>query len=502
MIRTLTEYALQYTEYDYYDSDLMIVRRDNIVAAHAYDKDQVLEGTYINLYSAELTVLQDPTIRKDDSILMCDITDVDRSIPRLAYTAGRIQDGSLSEKADQMTYSVTSAGNTIVSNRILLPDGVYPQSIKVVNTETSLNVSILKYTYDEDSHSVLIMFDGSTDALQVTITFGNDKDAVASNNTQFAEVSILTNETNQDKKYIVSNTAAANSGVRYCDNDGVIVYKFDLTEYEGASYYFNIAQNYIFEISPDGENWTIIADYSEGGTVERITNADNSTVIPVYPELIEELEGELYVRLRNTTTVGGHGGSISRITIRYTVDGEDAPEVNQAPGKNNTTTEHVPSKEDASVDEKKFLVSTKDGISTYKRTVATNNRGEDIDFIEYSDADSNGGIRYCDNARQLIYAFDVSDKLSATYTFYLSQNYILEVSTDGENYVIVADYSEGGKVPHLTTGGNEKGIKVDLFAYGADEADIMYVRLRNSDPSQGWGGSISKFVMEYTKEAK
>jgi len=501
MMRSLTEYALQYTDYEYCASDLMLVRRDNIVAAHAYDKNQVLEGTYINLYSGELTVLENPTILKNDSVVLCDVTDVDLSVPRLGYTAGHIQDGSLSEKADRMTYTITSAGNTIVSNRILLPDGVYPKKIDIYNTKTSMDVSVLKYTYDADSHSVLIMFDGSTSPLEVTITFGSDKNDISSSNTQFAEVSILTNDTNQDEKYIVKNTAGVNSGVRYCDNDGVVIYKFDLTEYDNPSYYFNIAQNYIFEISPDGEDWTIIADYSEGGKVDRITNADNATVIAVYPEQIDALDDVLYVRLRNTSPSGGHGGSISRITIRYTIDGKDAPEVDQAPGRNNTTTEHIPSKggSSSSNDESKYIVSTKDGISTYKRTVKTNNSGEDNEFIEFNSANSNNGIRYCDNAGELIYVFNVKDMLTSNFSFYLSQNYILEVSADGTNYEIVADYSQGGKIPHLTTGGNEKAIKVNLLAYGST---TVYVRLRNCNPNMGWGGSISKFVMEYTKEAK
>ena len=92
--------------------------------------------------------------------------------------------------------------------------------------------------------------------------------------------------------------------------------------------------------------------------------------------------------------------------------------------------------------------------------------------------------------------------LSALITFSLSQNYVLEISTDGINYEIIADYSQGGKIPHLTTGGNGIDIKVDLFQYGAEESGFIYIRLRNSDPTQGWGGSISKFIMEYSKEAK
>ena len=500
MIRALTEYALQYTDYSYDSQDLMIVRRGNLVAAHAFDKNQTLEGTYINLYSGELTVLKNPTVRKNDSVVLYDISDLDLSAPRLAYTAGRLKEGSLTETADRITYTVTSAGNTILSNRIALPKGVYPQSVEIINTTTSTETSILKYLYDEASHTVLIMFDGNANPQEVTVTFGNDKDAIASNNTQYDEKSILTNDENQDKNYLIQNTAGVNSGVRYCDNDGVLVYKFKLDEFNNPAYYFNISQNYIFEISGDGQNWTMIADYSEGGKVDRITNADNATIITIYPDQYDQLDDVLYVRLRNTAPVGGHGGAISRITIRYTVTGGNAPAVDQAPGRNNTSVEKIPTKNTAADNEKNYLVSTKNGISTYKRTVETNSKSEDLEFLEFTSGEANSGLRYCDGNAQLIYAFDISDKLTAVYVFSLSQNYILEASADGEDYEIIADYSQGGKIPHLTTGENGKDISVDMFKYAGDDG-MVYIRLRNSDPSQGWGGSISKFVMKYTKEA-
>lgn len=502
MVRALTEYALQYTDYDYCESDLMIVRRGGIVAAHAFDRNQTLYGTYINLYSGELSVLEDPTVLKDDSVVLFDISDFDLSIPRLGFTAGRLQEGSLTEAADKMTYTVTSAGNTILSNRILLPAGVYPQDVTIINTKTSKEVDLLKYSYDEASHTALIMFDGSTDALTVTITFGNSKDAISSSNTMFYETSFTTNNKEEDAKYIVESTAGVSDSVRFCDGDRYVIYRFDLSEYTDPTYYFHIAQNYILEVGADGENWTIIADYSEGGkNLNRITNADNATVISVDPDDYD-LNDYLYVRLRNTASAGSHGGSITRISIRHILTGAEAPEIDQAPGKNNTSVEIIPSGGADSTDDSKYIVSTKDGVSYYKRTVLTNHTNDDAEFLEYNSAGVNSGLRYCDQTGQLIYAFETTDMLSALITFSLSQNYILEISTDGVNYEIVADYSQGGKIPHLTTGGNAIDIKVDLFKYGAGDADIIYVRLRNSDPGQGWGGSISKFVMEYTKEAK
>jgi hypothetical protein len=122
------------------------------------------------------------------------------------------------------------------------------------------------------------------------------------------------------------------------------------------------------------------------------------------------------------------------------------------------------------------------------------------DKLAFPEPSVNDGVRFCDNNGILIYAFDTGKMLSASFTFYLSQNYILEVSTDGKNYTIVADYSEGGKVPHLEGGGNEKAITVNPFSYGAGESGVFYVRIRNTDTSKGFGGCISKFTMDYTKE--
>jgi hypothetical protein len=346
------------------------------------------------------------------------------------------------------------------------------------------------------------MFDGSTDPLTVTITFGNNKDAIGSSNTMFYETSFATNnKKEEDAEFIVESTAGITDSVRFCDGDRYIIYRFDLSEYTDPTYHFHIAQNYIFEVSADGQNWTIIADYSEGGkNLNRITNADNATVIAVDPDDYD-LDDYLYVRLRNTASAGSHGGSISRISIRHILEGAETPEIDQAPGKNNTSVEVIPSG-DGSIDDSKYIVSTKDGIAYYKRTVLTNHTNEDAEFLEYNSAGVNSGLRYCDNSGQIIYAFDTSDMLSALITFSLSQNYVLEISTDGINYEIIADYSQGGKIPHLTTGGNGIDIKVDLFQYGAEESGFIYIRLRNSDPTQGWGGSISKFIMEYSKEAK
>ena len=497
MMRALTEYALLYTDYDYISSDLMTVRRGNVVAAHAYNSSQVLKGTYINLYSAQLSVLKNPTVLKDDSVVLYDVSGLDLSVPRLGFTAGTLQSGSLSETKDALTYVITSAGNTLISNRIMLPAGVYPKQIRITVGEDERSLSVVQYDYDEETNSIFFLFDGGVEPITVTVTWGNNADAIKDTAGGLGEVNILTNQAGEDEGYLVKNTANASATVRFCDNNGELVYKFNTNDYDNPIYQIYIAQNYIIEVSGDGQNWTLVADYSKNGTVDRVTNADNATVINIDPYSYDGIGNELYIRIRNTTTNGSHGAAVSRIVIRYTTSQTVKP--SDAPGKNNTSTEIEGSK-DTFIDEKNFLVSVKNGIATYKRTVRTNSLGEDNEFLYFNSAGVNDGVRYCDNNGILIYVFDTGKMLSASFTFFLAQNYILEVSTDGKNYTVVADYSEGGKVPHLEGGGNDKSFVINPFSYGAGESGVFYVRIRNTDTSKGFGGCISKFTMDYTKE--
>lgn len=500
MMRALTEYALNYTDYDYVTTDLMTVRRGNVVAAHAYHAAQTLTGTYINLYSAQLSILKDPVVPKDDSVVLYDVSGFDLSVPRLGFTAGTIQSGSLVETADSMTYTVTSAGNTLLSNRILLPAGVHPEWIGITKGEDELDLSLLQYDYDETSNSIFFLFDGGMEPITVTIKWGDDKNAIEDITGGLGEVNILTNESGADEAYLVKNTAGVTASVRYCDDNRELIYKFDTRDYDAPVYQVYISQNYIIEVSGDGQNWVLIADYSKGGTVDRVTSANNATVITIDPTAYSEIGNDLYIRIRNTATIGSHGAAVSRIVIRHTTTTAVKP--NQAPGKNNTTTELIPERDDNSTNESDYLVSVKNGIASYKRIVRTNSTNEDFEFLDFNSAGVNSGVRFCDNGGILIYAFDLSDMLSAKFTFYLAQNYILEVSTDGENYTVVADYSEGGKVPHLPGGGNDTTFTLDPSTYGAKGGGVFYVRIRNCYPSKGFGGCISRFIMEYTKETE
>ena len=78
-----------------------------------------------------------------------------------------------------------------------------------------------------------------------------------------------------------------------------------------------VCQNYYVEVSDNGQDWFVVADYSEGGTRERIHGAGNQTTLAVDPEDFG-LEGYVYIHIRNTNRTDGYGGAVSKIVWTYT----------------------------------------------------------------------------------------------------------------------------------------------------------------------------------------
>ena len=121
------------TDFEYVSTPLMVTRRGDYVAAHAYDDDQYLIGSYIDLFDSNLSVLDDPDVPRDDSVILYDIEGIKRDIPRLGYTSGQVLD--LVESAGKTTIRLTSAANVNVGIRMLLPKNTYPSSVTVTDAD-------------------------------------------------------------------------------------------------------------------------------------------------------------------------------------------------------------------------------------------------------------------------------------------------------------------------------------------------------------------------------
>ncbi|MBQ8718464.1 MAG: DUF4350 domain-containing protein [Clostridia bacterium] len=507
LLRALVEYALQYTDYEYASAEMMKTERGKYVIAHAFDKAVELEGTYINLFDPELAIVEDPVIPKEDSMILANVDYFDLSVPRLGFSSGEVDPDSLKESADSTTYQFTSATNTTICHRLLAPRGVYPQSVTVTNANGS-EMPLLSLVWDDDTRSLRFTVDGSRQPVTVTVEWGKTKVDLEGAAFVYEEISIPVNSSNKDKEYIFESTAAVNDTCRFCDLDRQLIYRFDTTDYFCPIYQFDVGQNYIIEVSGDGETWEMIADYSEGGTVEHIR--DNSTAFtlsidPADYEAVDET-GILYVRFRNSNTSMGWGARVGLLTIRHMVEADTSAgeSTDWLTGKNNTSSMNdnamtTPSTGDA--DESKYLVKTENGRKYYKRKIATNSNNQDMDFILVNTSESNANFRYCDTTRQLVYLFDVSDMLSCDLTCRVFQNYIVEVSNNNKDWEIVANYYDISGGEHLTTGGNDVDVDIDPFIYDCDVTGECYIRIRACDPTKGWGGTIRYIEMNYTKAA-
>jgi hypothetical protein len=104
LLRTLVEYALQYTDFEYASADMMVTERGKYVIAHAFDQPVELLGTYINLFDPELAIIEDPVVPKEDSMILVNVDYYDLSIPRLGFASGEVDEDSLQESADTTVY--------------------------------------------------------------------------------------------------------------------------------------------------------------------------------------------------------------------------------------------------------------------------------------------------------------------------------------------------------------------------------------------------------------
>jgi hypothetical protein len=310
----LTKYALEsYTDVDYSETSLMTVRRGNIVAAHSITVKNTISGKYIDLFDDKLPVLDTVTVAKNDSVLLYDISGFDLSIPRLGFTGGKLS-GDVTETADKTSFSIYGPSDTVASSRILAPKGTYPVSVTATRDGKSINVYRM---WDNETSSLLVQVDLTPENALITVTWG--KTPVADDpEYEFGYLTVKTNSDNDDKDYLILNTAGVNSGLRFCDKEGQLIYKFDLSNYPEATLTFNIVQNYILEYSLDQKTWTVIADYSKIGAWT--DKGDNSASYSVSAGEVGA-GNLLYIRLRNTTPSKGWGGSITSFSIRYLKNG-------------------------------------------------------------------------------------------------------------------------------------------------------------------------------------
>ena len=123
----------------------------------------------------------------------------------------------------------------------------------------------------------------------------------------------------------------------------------------------------------------------------------------------------------------------------------------------------------------------------------TNQSGNTFDhkFIIESNAQAGKYNYYCDGTNEIVWCVDLSIYKNAYVALMLSQNYLLEVSTDGKSWTEIQNYIKvnGNRIDANT---NTYIVGIDSAVYAKD-SDKMYLRLSNADLGKGYGGAVSEY---------
>ncbi|MBO7295706.1 MAG: hypothetical protein J6V39_00460, partial [Clostridia bacterium] len=140
--------------------------------------------------------------------------------------------------------------------------------------------------------------------------------------------------------------------------------------------------------------------------------------------------------------------------------------------------------------------------SRHKRTVLTNEQGEDKNFLDLGKSTglANKNCRYCDGNRELVYRFDLTKYQNAVIALQLCQNYRVLISLDGKNYVTVQDWILDGNEWGQILKENMTYVAIDSTLYAKD-ADALYVKIDNAGTDkQNYGAAIYSFTVYYEGE--
>jgi hypothetical protein len=309
LTRSLVKYALTYTGSEYNRQNLVSINRGGFVSAHAFNKKATIEGKFIDIFDSELGIVFNPTIEKDGSCLLFDIADLDLSVPRLAFTGGKLT-GNPVETAGSTQFTVTGPSLADISTRLVCAQGTYPQSVSVIREGKAITPYI---KWDASTSSLLLQFEGAVSGVAVEVTWlGNETDI--SNEKMNNRIVIPTNSSNFDAAYIHKNTAFANDSLRYADGAAELIYKFNINEFSNPTITLQVLQNYLIDVSADGVNYTVTHDYSLINPVHLTTGGND--VLLIFDPDDYSAEQEFYIRIRNTDPTKGWGGSVRTLIIR------------------------------------------------------------------------------------------------------------------------------------------------------------------------------------------
>lgn len=309
-VRAITAYTLSTAGKEYIRADAIVAERGDYLIVKTFGKPYTADGDFLEITGSSGKITHSPTVEENSVQIFYKLDPTPGETQKLIYT---------NVKYEQSGGDITVSGSSGSADAFIImpPSGKLPSKVSV----SGKNGREPYYTaeFDEKSGILTVLVNGESCGGEYTLkTSWGDTKTDNLGGYERALISVTTNNRNEDEEFLYFCNSGVHDTLRFADKDSRIVYKFDLQKYPEAVITLSIVQNYIIEISDDGENWSMIADYSQGGTVPHTRVGDNSTDFVIGPETYGSYK-TLYVQIRNSDPKQGWGGSISHLSVSYIV---------------------------------------------------------------------------------------------------------------------------------------------------------------------------------------
>lgn len=290
--------------------------------------------------------------------------------------------------------------------------------------------------------------------------------------------------TESEQAYMTADSTgiySVSGAFRHNDYTNYTVYRYPISHADAvtsAIWHAHLAQQVRLEASADGESWVVLQD-----------TAGANLGTQYHYELCDVLSlagaEAIYIRLSDSNATDGSGGAIladipvTLDLIRGKMLDDLLPPVTEA---NNGAYLRV-------IDGK-WKVADATALASRVRTYIFK-VGEESELkylVASSTGHTNETCRFNDQSRYTIYRYRIANAAlvrRVLWTAMLGQQLKLECSSDGENWTVL--YDSGTVRMPFTRVTYDLTEHLNLLAF-----DEIYLRISDSDPSDGFGGAISK----------
>lgn len=268
---------------------------------------------------------------------------------------------------------------------------------------------------------------------------------------------------------------------RYNNYPAVTVYRYALggaADITSAIWHAHLAQQTLLEASVDGEHWITLLD-TQGKQIGSQRHYELCEVLPMTQAT------QLLIRIGDSGKADGLGGAILA-DIPVTLDviyGTSAPyALPRVDATDNGRVLRVVGGRWVAADAT-ALVSR---VYTYSFTVGE--ADESIYLTPTSTSNTNATCRFCDGMRSMVYRYHIANAAlvrQISWTANIGQQYRLECSQDGVNWTLLEDAGTECRAFERRT--YDLTDVLNLLAF-----DEVYIRISDSDPSDGFGGAIKR----------